>query len=357
MAERQTILPPDLSGVMRITGSLGVGKSWLAEQADIPQNLIVFNYDKQVKPHLPFGDYHNMLAEASRGNAECNPLDLFDHTMGIVSKIKKDAFTVAIIDNCSPFEVAVKAEAIRHIDRYCNVFGLNKKNVLAGRYGGANSIMNYWITEFTSALHSRGIQLIIVVSHIGNYWNQGVELPNKHTIKGGRKWDELSVLTLILMPGTQPPVPDAQVAKESLGEIEFPSKFTTEDLERMMRGESGHKMKGRLPKRIPQCTFQKIRWYLANPADIRNPADGEAIVEEEIKPFSKKLTNAQITFIHDALKVEQKKEADADKALKELTKELDPIGIKARELKAQGQSVPQIAKTLNITVREVAGKL
>ena len=350
MTDKQTILPPELSGVMHITGYQGIGKSWLAFQADLPQNLIVLNFDKQVEPHLPFKEYRNMLSEIEDTEIKCNPLDLFDYTMDVVSKIEKDAFTVAIIDNVTPLEQAIKAEAIRNVDRYCKVFGLNKKNVLAGRFGGANAIMNFWISNFTSSLHSRGIQLVIITSHIGNYWNQGIELPNKHTIKGGRKWSELSILTLVLMPGTNPPIPDAQVAKESLGEIVFPSDQTPEDLEAMMRGESGHKMKGRLPKRIPECTFQKIRWYLANPADIRNPKEGEAIVEEEIKPFSKKLSKAQITFIHDALKVEQKKQDDAEKQ----AQALDPVAIKAKELKAEGKSMPQIAKALNITVREVA---
>ena len=152
---KRTILPPEFAGTMKFTGYKGIGKSWLAAQADLPANMMFMDFDQKgegINSQLRFGKFHSMQSEASKGEIKSEPLVLFDYTMQVVNEIEQDRYTVVVLDNISPLEIAIRAEAIRHVDKYCKAFGLNKKNVIAGRYGGSNSIKNYWIGEFVAAL-------------------------------------------------------------------------------------------------------------------------------------------------------------------------------------------------------------
>jgi hypothetical protein len=346
---------------MRITGNQGTGKSFFASQADLPQNIEYFDFEekgKGIDTQLTFGAFHSVQAEASDGKVNVNPLNIYDYTMEKIAEIEPGTRSVVVLDNVSPFETAINAEAIRNVDRYCKAFNLNKKNVLAGRYGGANAVKNYWIAEFVAALKAKGVRLIIVISHTSNRWVSGVPVPNKRQIKGANKWDELSILSLILVPGTKPPVPDAQVWKEQLGSISIADDFSDEALDRMMRGETGHEMNRRLPYRIPQCTFQKLRYYIANPANLDEPEPGETIVEAELAPFREKLTNQQITFVHDAVKAEQIAEEQANKLVELMEKvATDPVAKKVHELNNAGQSIMEIAMSEGMSIPDVAAIL
>lgn len=111
-------------------------------------------------------------------------------------------------------------------------------------------------------------------------------------------------MTLILTPGTHPPIPSAIVQKEQLGLIEINRDPTPEELEAMMRGECGHTATRRLPYRLPEATFQRIRWYLHNPADLNNPIEGEAVNIPEADAFDEKLSNEQLQFVTAAIGLE-----------------------------------------------------
>jgi len=100
------------------------------------------------------------------------------------------------------------------------------------------------------------------------------------------------------------------VQKEQLGVIQLDEQnLTEEQLEAMLRGESGHTVARRLPRRIPDCTFQKIRWYLTNPADMDEPAEGEMPSVEESDPFSKRLSGEQLAFVTLAMQQQEREEA------------------------------------------------
>lgn len=360
----KTILPKEISGVMFITGYRGQGKSFLAAQADLPQNIAWFDFENKGEgidaSIRGFGAYYPLTQMATVGGKRANPIRLFDVTMEKIDQLPQDGFTVAVFDNISPFELAIDAEAIRNVDHYCNAFGLNKKNVLAGRYGGTKAVMNYYIGEVANTLHAKGIQLIIATAHIKPAWQSGVQLINKFNMKGGDRWQELSILTLVLVPGDNPPVPSAIVQKEQLGLISINRDPDEETLAAMMRGEVGHSIVRRLPYRMPEATFQKIRWYLANPADLDDPADGEAIDLEESSPFDDKLSREQIAFVYNAAKVEAKAEEEAELLAKEqeraaLQAKIEAMGQQAVEMRERGASYPDIAKKLDVSVPEVIG--
>jgi len=293
-----SILPPEMRGVMKITGYRGIGKSFLAAQADVPQNIAYFDFEQKgegIHRQMNFGLYRALTREAKRGD----PVDLYNVTMDAFANLEQDRYTVAVLDNISPLELAMNAEGRRGAREYAQEFGLNLKNILANRFGGTKSIVNFMIsTRISNVLHARGVRLIIAVSHIGSRWGVGGPIPNKYREKGADRWQELSILSLVLIPGEFAPVPAALVQKEQLGLIAWDE----------MKQE--HVIRRRLPWRIPKCTFAEIRRYLREPADLENPAPGEIPLDDETNPFSEKLSREQINLMTLALQKEQREQAE-----------------------------------------------
>lgn len=349
-----SILPPEMCGVMFISGYRGIGKSFLASQADLPQNIVFFDFEekgKGIDSNLKFGLYRALTAEATpSGRRKADPIRLHDITMAAFDSLAQDQFTVAILDNVSPFELALQAAAYRDIDHYCRAFGLVKKNVLAGRFGGVKSVVNYLISEICHSLFSKGITLVIATSHISARWGPAGPIPNKYNTKGANRWQDLSILTLILTPGDTIPIPAGIVQKEALGLISIDREPTPEEIELMLQGKMGHTCKRRLPLRISKCTFQEIRRYLHEPADLTNPEAGEVPTREESDPFDKKLSREQIDYIKLAMQAEER-QAKA-KAISPTTKvvESNPDVLK---LAAAGKKPKEIAKELEIALPKV----
>jgi len=141
-------------------------------------------------------------------------------------------------------------------------------------------------------LWSRGVKLISVTAHIRNRWAGGAQVVNSFNIKGADRWDELSILTLVMIPGDFAPVPAALVMKEQLGAIEF--------------ANGQFKVTRRLPYRLPRATPSAIRDYLQSPANLHSPAPGETPSDEEIQPFREKLSREQIKIV--LAEIEREKE-------------------------------------------------
>jgi len=139
-------------------------------------------------------------------------------------------------------------------------------------------------------------------------------------VKGADRWQELSILTLILIPGISPPIPDALVQKEQLGIIGINASPTPEEIDAMQRGEAGHTVSRRLPPKIPECTFQKIRWYLHNPANFNKLAKNERPTIEESDPFDVRLNKEQFAFVRDAVALQERQEREQEEILEALQK-------------------------------------
>lgn len=311
-----SILPAELRGVMFASGYRGIGKSFLAAQADLPRNIAFLDYEQKgrgIDVQLDFGLY----LPVTQLTAGSGPIAVYDRTVQAISDLPDDTFTVLILDNISPLELGLNAEGKRHDERYARQYGLNLKNIRAGRFGGTRAIANYLISDHICApAHAKGIRLVIATSHVKPRWGAGGPIPGKLNVKGADRWQELSVLTLILIPGDSPPIPAGLVQKEMLGTISFPKDISDEEIEAMMKGEGGHVVQRRLPFRIPECTFTKIRWYLENPADLSKPAAGEMPTLEESNPFSAKLSREQFELMRLALLKEQREEEETESTLK-----------------------------------------
>jgi len=308
-----TILPPEFTGVMFISGYSGSGKSFLASQADLPDNIIYLDFEdkgKGIDTQLRFGSYKALVQDA-----DGDPQTLHNLFINTIEGIPQDRYTVMVLDNSAPLEIAMRVEGGRDADFYAKRYGLNAKNIKTGAFGGAKAVVNPMIDELCSRIYARGVNLIVVITHISAKWGVGGKIPNKYNPKGAARWGNLSICTLLLIPGDKPPVPDAIVWKEQLGTISISDNLSPEQLSSMMRGESGHTVSRRLPARIPQCTMQKIRWYLTHPVDWDNPNDDEKMREEEMAPFDDKLSKEQLGYILMAAKIEEQKKREEEELL------------------------------------------
>jgi hypothetical protein len=311
---KYSILPPEMQGVMFISGYRGYGKSFLASQADLPDNIAFFDFESKgagINTQLNFGTYRAITQESGG-----DPLKLFDIAYTAFANLEKDRYTVVVFDNVSPFEVALNAQASNRADHFAERYGLNAANVKAGRFGGTRAVANFMISEVCAGLHAKGVRLVIAVSHIKPRWSTGGPIPNKYNVKGADRWQELSILTLLLIPGDKPPVPSALVQKEQLGTIGIASNLTSEQIEAMKRGDAGHTIHRRLPPKISECTFQKIRWYLSNPADFDNLKSEEVPSQEESDPFEESLNQEQFELVKNMASVAEREQREQEEILK-----------------------------------------
>lgn len=278
----KSILPKEFKGVMFITGRKGVGKSFLAAQVDIPDNVLYLDFESKsesIHNQLGFGSYHCITEEASgRGN-----VGIWDVFNKVVAAIPQDRFTVAVLDNISPLELAMKGEAIRGAHDYAKQFSLKESNILSGNMGGASAVVNYLITEkICTPLYAKGVNLVIAVAHVKPPWPP---VPNRWQSLGASRWQELSILSLILVPGQFAPIPAGICQKEALGSIAYDPQAEEFVIRR------------RLPLRIPKCTFAEIKRYLREPADLEHPASGEVPSDEEMASYGEKLNREQLAMV------------------------------------------------------------
>lgn len=343
----KSILPLDFKGVMFLSGYRGIGKSYLAATADAPNCVAFLDFEEKgegLHSQLGFGMYRSLTSEAAGKGAA----GLWDATAEAIKAIPQGT-TVCVLDNIAPLELALRAEAGRDLQRYVKEFGLNLANVLAGRYGGLSSVVNFLITEkLTAPIHAKGVRLIIATTHIKARWENGVPIPNKYNIKGADRWQELSILSLVLHPGEFAPIPAALVQKEQLGTVTWDAK----------KGE--HVIHRRLPIRIPRCTFAEIRRYLREPADLRDPKEGEVPTNEQSDPFRSELSRDQIAMMTAAMKVTEKEDAED---MLDITdnghKQVDPRIAIAKALQASGKfaNIMAIAREMGVTPAVANGLL
>lgn len=300
-----SILSPDMKGVMFISGYRGKGKTFLAAHADFPQNIAFFDFDEGkaegLHNQLGFGYYKPVV--------ENEPLKRADMFLSEVEKLPQDKFTVAIIDNVSPLEKALQAVVYRDAKRYSSIYGYAVDHIMTDNFGKARGIMNDLIGDaIAKPLHAKGIKLIIITSHVKEKFN----VPGKMTMQGRDRWQDLSILTLILVEGDNYPIPSAIVQKEALGDILALQKPTDEEIAQIMKGMiPSHIIQRRLPYRLPEATWQAIRRYLFSPANLQNQAEGEKLILEESEPFSERLSKEQVAYQLGILEREKKVENEA----------------------------------------------
>lgn len=323
----KSILPSEMRGVCKVTGYRGRGKSFFASQIENPALTGFFDFEKKgegIHGQLNFALYVP-VTELASGTA--GVWDVFIREM---EKIKENTLSHVVLDNTAHLETSMRAEAARHADDYARQFGMDAGNIRANRYGGQGGVVNYLISErICNALWAKGVKLITVTSHIKPRWAGGAQVPNSYNIKGADRWDELSILTIIMLPGDHFPGP-ALVMKEQLGQIEFKDGVFA--------------ARRRLPYRLPEATPAAIYHYLAHPANLIEPAPGERPTSDEIHPFEEKLSREQMSIV--LAEIEQTRQAEAEMQALAKVMSLKESAVALME-ENSSLTIPQLAKVLS----------
>src|SRR3990167_9793297 len=120
-------------------------------------------------------------------------------------------------------------------------------------------------TQFLEAIHARGVQTIILTSHLKTPWEGNRPVTGKVVPSGKKLLYYLSRLMIWVVREQKNPsgAPAGLVLKERLASLN-------------VAGDEWQ-VERRLPRRIPICTWTNIRKYLVNGCDLINPVDGETL--------------------------------------------------------------------------------
>lgn len=202
---RPTNLPPEMRGVVYVTGRRGIGKTFLAAQADVPDNIAFFDFEEKgsgLDAMLHFGLYRSLTSvAAAKYGPTYKPSHLFEVIKDAFNELETGRYTVAVLDNIQPFEEALLAE----VKRDPRAYGIDQANANSGAFGGAWPGVNNLVSGFVDLLHSKGVQLVIAIAHVKAVWAVGGQVPNKFKPKGVERWQELSILPWSSCPASIAP--------------------------------------------------------------------------------------------------------------------------------------------------------
>lgn len=341
----KSIMPPEFAGVFYATGLRGVGKSTLMAQVERPELTCFLDFDdgkgRALDEQLHFGLYRDVMAEMTTIYGRVyKPQQMYEHLDKILKDIEPNKYTHCVLDNIDYIEQALTVEVKRDPDAYGitrNKSGVS--NAVTGAFGGPYPGVNQLVSGLINTLHAKGIKVISAIAHVKNVWGAGGVVPNKWKPRGVERWQQMSILTLVVIPGTPDPLPPAAlIQKEALGKVGFDS--TTLKFEKPQR---------RLPLRLPEANFDEIRKYLKKPADLKNPKPGEVPTFDEQQPFSDKFSKDQLAYMTMQAQIELGHDKERE-AFSVVTPDLIE---QAKSMIASGRSAKDTAKELGLTVQDL----
>jgi len=182
------------------------------------------------------------------------------------------------------------------------------------------------------SLYGRGIQTIILCSHLKTPWENNQPIPNAVKPGGKKILYQLSSLMLWLVNGEYGPA--ALVLKERLGKLSI------------VDGE--WEVTRMLPRRIPTCTWKEIKRYLKEGCDLRTGPDDEKMTRDEEQMISDLLTDRQMDLMIQTAK--QKTEGLLPPVEKKIPpaiqQETDELKAEALKMREEGASNDEIREGL-----------
>lgn len=140
--------------------------------------------------------------------------------------------------------------------------------------------------NFFEAIAARGVSTIILTSHLKQPWEGDKPVPNKVEPGGRLKvLARLSRMMFWLVPDSRNAdgAPAALVLKSRLDKTTIKDgKWVTQQV---------------LPRRIPHFTWEDVRRYQAQPADLLHPKEGEVPTPEERQMISEMLSDEQMRLM------------------------------------------------------------
>lgn len=136
------------------------------------------------------------------------------------------------------------------------------------------------------AVSQRGVETILLSSHLKQPWEGNKPIPNKVEPGGRMKLlSRISSMMFWLVQNGENPdgAPAAIVLKARLGNAQI------------IDGQ--WQVRRVLPQRIPHFTWSDVRRYQEHPADLKNPAEGETLTRSEQEMISEMLTDEQMKLM------------------------------------------------------------
>lgn len=132
----------------------------------------------------------------------------------------------------------------------------------------------------------RGVEHIILTSHLRNVWHNNSPVPSK--VEPGGRLALLSKLASVMLWLT----PDGRNADGA------PAAIVLKGRQSIVEIENGEwKIRRPLPQRIPHFTWQDFRRYAREGCDRENPAPGEEMTQDEYNMVSELLTDEQMKLM------------------------------------------------------------
>lgn len=349
-----------------VTGAKGVGKTWLAYTVAPPSSVDrVYIHDAEnsgnrfvqqlAERDLAFGYYLNLddrWTEALPNNADLlerlskeelpwanrrEKDSMISYYKFVLDDVKRNLepgkFDVYVHDTVSRFEAGMAAwvESNRRKSGWAKkAYGEMWRKGVYPLYRG-----------FLRALHQRGVKVVVLTTHLRTPWVDNKPVVGSVEPKGKSILYQLSQLHLWLVqePANADGAPAGLVIKERLGNV----------------GVEADTWQARrcLPRRIPHCTWNDIRGYLENPADLANPDEREVPTSEEQRMMSDMLTDAQMKLMILQTEKELLEDRRQGAPLLSSGEEVDPAAIRAEDekrtavqLAEEGLALSKIAQQL-----------
>lgn len=247
-------------GFIHVTGPRGIGKTTFAiDTGADPKRMCVLDgeasakdYDKQ----LHFGAYHDLIEETAEAfGLECTDLQYYLHCRDILDNIPNDKFDVLVFDNILRFENGL----VTYVNEHHEDFDISRgqmKGMPALIWGAVKSLYSSLIVAWLAK-----VKMFIVTTPTGEKWvhskPSGMQKP-----KGKDVLEWLTSLRVWLRFKENSKIPAGLVLKDRVTKMEY------------IEGE-GIKKVSVLPRRIDPCTWEQIRYYMANPANHAKPLPSE----------------------------------------------------------------------------------
>lgn len=300
------------------TGGRGTGKTTLASTYYTPSKAHLVYYhdaedsanrvvDDMKEQELHFGRYvaltdrfknllgdDDLLTRINRGElpwvnagGKASLLEFYEYVLDdLNTNLEKDKYEVYVMDTLEKFEAGMTAWVDDNRRKTGALGGPGGKDGAA--YGQFWWGALYPLYEgFFGALYARGIKTIIMTSHLKQAWETNKAVPGKVKASGKSILYKRSILFLWLVNEIKNPngEPAALVLKERMGKLVADKVNDVWKPRRM------------LPYRIPCFTWEAVKEYRNNGADLLHPQPGEMRSQKEEEMISEFLSDIQMQLM------------------------------------------------------------
>lgn len=280
-----------------------------------------FKPDKKMLANIAKGE----LPWAGKSGAKSELVGYYEWLLqSLDSELEHGKFTNVVFDTIEPVEAAMQAA----IEANPKAFGWSGSRAY-GRLE-VEGVRPLYDNLF-EAIHARGVQNILITTHIKPVWMGDQPVLNK--VKPGGRLNILARLSTMMiwlvMDGSNPDgAPAGLVIKGRQGLSAV--------------AEDGYIDRRRvLPRRIPHFSWRDVNRYMTHPADFTHPADGEVPSADEEQMMSEFLTNAQMGLMQLAYERQVRDEGgptvtvltdEQREQLREFVKDDMPLAMVARKM-------------------------